>query len=134
MDNPKFENLLNLALDATVSEREKSIQLGVGYEPEENSWELIVKYSGSLEGLMEDFPSIQVRELLNEYAILKVPERLVDAVGRREEIEYVEKPKRLFFAVDQGKRASCILPLQSAEFHLTGKGVLTAFQIGRAHV
>ena len=48
MDNPKFENLLNLALDATVSEREKSIQLGVGYEPEENSWELIVKYSGSL--------------------------------------------------------------------------------------
>ncbi len=127
MDNPKFENLLNLALDATVSEREKSIQLGVGYEPEENSWELIVKYSGSLEGLMEDFPSIQVRELLNEYAILKVPERLVDAVGRREEIEYVEKPKRLFFAVDQGKRASCILPLQSAEFHLTGKGVLTAF-------
>lgn len=126
MDNLKFENLLNLALDATVSERERSIQLGVGYEPMENSWELIVKYSGNLERLREDFPSIEVRELLNEYAILKVPESLVDAVGRREEIEYVEKPKRLFFAVNQGKQASCILPLQTAEFHLTGKGVLVA--------
>lgn len=127
MENPKFENLLNLALDATVSERERSIQLGVGYEPEENKWELIVKYSGNLERLKEDFPSVEVRELLNEYAILNVPESLVDVIGRREEIEYVEKPKRLFFAVNQGKRASCIPPLQSAQFNLTGRGVLTAF-------
>ena len=44
MDNPKFENLLNLALDATAREREKSLNLGVGYEPVERTWDLIVKY------------------------------------------------------------------------------------------
>ena len=45
MASEKFENLLNLALDATEREREKSLNLGVGYEPEEERWELIVKYS-----------------------------------------------------------------------------------------
>ena len=45
-NSEKFENLLNLALDATGREREKSLQLGVGFEPEEKRWELIVKYSG----------------------------------------------------------------------------------------
>ena len=34
MESEKFENLLNLALDATEREREKSLNLGVGYEPE----------------------------------------------------------------------------------------------------
>ncbi len=126
MDNPKFENLLNLALDATEREREKSIQLGVGYEPEENTWDLIVKYSGSLERLREDYPSIQVREMINEYAILRVPQSLIDVIAQAEEIEYVEKPKRLYFAVNEGKRASCITPLQTAAYHLTGQGVLVA--------
>ena len=32
MESEKFENLLNLALDATEREREKSLNLGVGYE------------------------------------------------------------------------------------------------------
>ena len=126
MNNPKFENLLNLALDATEREREKSLQLGVGYEQEDNSWELIVKYSGSLAWLSQEYPSIEVRELMNEYAILRVPQALLDVVANAEEIEYVEKPKRLFFAVDQGKRASCILPLQAAQYGLTGAGVLVA--------
>ena len=47
-NSEKFENLLNLALDATGKEREKSLQLGVGYEPEGERWELIVKYSGNI--------------------------------------------------------------------------------------
>lgn len=127
MDNPKFENLLNLALDATAREREKSLNLGVGYEPMEQTWDLIVKYSGNIVRLSEEYPQIRVRELLNEYAILKVPESLIDVVAQAPEVEFVEKPKRLFFAVTQGKRASCITALQTAEYDLTGAGVLTAF-------
>lgn len=127
MDNPKFENLLNLALDATAREREKSLNLGVGYEPAERRWDLIVKYSGNIGRIAEEYPQITVRELLNEYALLNVPDSLIDAVASAPEIEYVEKPKRLFFAVNQGKRASCILPLQTARYNLTGKGVLVAF-------
>ena len=46
MDNSKLENMLNLALDATEAEREKSLNLDVGYDRQERTWELIVKYSG----------------------------------------------------------------------------------------
>ena len=49
MASQKIENLLNLALDATQEEREKSLELEVGYDPEERVWDLIVKYSGNLD-------------------------------------------------------------------------------------
>lgn len=127
MDNPKFENLLNLAQEATEREREESLNLGVGYDVTDRTWELIVKYSGSLAGLSEAYPEIEVRELLNEYAILRVPDRLLDVVAQWEAIEYVEKPKRLYFAVDAGIRASCISLLQSARYGLSGAGIITAF-------
>ena len=42
MDNQKRENLLNLALDATEEERLKSVNLNVGCDPGEKTWELIV--------------------------------------------------------------------------------------------
>ena len=51
MASQKIENLLNLALDATPEERQKSLELDVGYDSEDKEWELIVKYSGSLEGV-----------------------------------------------------------------------------------
>lgn len=51
MTDQKIENMLNLALDATEEERRKSLELDVGYDPIDRSWDVIVKYSGSLEGL-----------------------------------------------------------------------------------
>ena len=39
----KAENLLNLALDATSEEREKSLELEVGYQPLDQEWDLIIK-------------------------------------------------------------------------------------------
>ena len=45
----KIENQLNLALDITEEERQKSESLDIGYDLEEKEWELIVKYSGTLE-------------------------------------------------------------------------------------
>ena len=62
----KLENLLNLALDADQGERERSEELDVGYDKEENVWELIVKYSGTLEAVRQTARS--VTELLNGYA------------------------------------------------------------------
>ena len=46
MENQKLENLLNLALESTDEEKEKSENLGEGYNPQDRTWELIVK-SGS---------------------------------------------------------------------------------------
>ena len=42
MSNEKMENLLNLALDATEREREKSLDLDTGYDRAERTWEVIV--------------------------------------------------------------------------------------------
>lgn len=126
-DTSKFENLLNLAIEATSSERERSLNLGVGYEAQERSWELIVKYSGSLTALSEAYPQIFVRELINEYAVLHVPQELLNVISSWPQIEYVEKPKRLYFAVDEGIRSSCILPAQSARYGLSGRDVICAY-------
>ena len=46
MSNEKMENLLNLALDATEREREKSLDLDTGYDRAERTWEVIVKFGG----------------------------------------------------------------------------------------
>ena len=124
MEDQKIENLLNLALSATPKEREKSYILNVGYSEETKAWDLIVKYTGSLQKYASDI--VQIVELYNEYAIITVPENLVEAVSDWPEVEYIEKPKRLYFQVAQGKRASCISLVQVPPLSLTGRGVLVA--------
>lgn len=124
MDSQKNENLLNLALDTAPAERARSLELNVGYDEEEKTWEVIVKYHGSLEGL-SDF-GIRVEELIAGYAILTVPEAQMDRLSQIAQIEYVEKPKRLFFSDLQGMSASCFAPGSAAYRELSGQGVLVA--------
>ena len=124
MKNQKLENLLNLSLSVSEIEREKSSQLSGGFLPDSRKWELIVKYNGDLSRLQNEL--IQVEELIAGYAIVTLPEELIDAFAALDEVEYVEKPKRLYFATLQGKRASCIPEVTMREPFLTGKGVLVA--------
>lgn len=44
----KFENQLNLALDLSEEEREKSKDLDAGYDKETDQWEIIFRYAGTL--------------------------------------------------------------------------------------
>lgn len=132
MPSQKFENLLNLALETSMEERDKSLELNVGYEREDNTWELIVKYHGDLREGMSSFFALpqgrllQIEELIAGYAIMTVPASFVDALALVEEIEYIEKPKRLFFETLQGKLASCIAPGGQFGTTLRGQGVLVA--------
>lgn len=122
MNNQKLENVLNLALDATEEERQKSLELDVGYDAIEREWDLIVKYSGNLEAIRQ--MGIRVVELQNEYAIVTVKESMIGHLSEFPQVEYIEKPKRLFFSVENGKIASCIPPVQRPPYNLTGRGVL----------
>ncbi len=124
MTDQKIENLLNLALSATAEERQKSLELDVGYDLSEAEWDLIVKYSGDLNPIRD--LGIQVVELQNEYAIVTIPESLIGRLAEFPQVEFIEKPKRLFFAIEQGKIASCIPPVQRAPYSLSGRGVLVA--------
>lgn len=120
----KVENLLNLALDATEEERIRSLELEVGFNPIEREWDLIIKYSGSLDAVRALASS--VTELSNEYAVITIRESLIDRLAVIPQIEFIEKPKSLFFQIANGKRVSCIGPVQQTPFSLRGKGVLIA--------
>ena len=124
MDSQKNENLLNLALDTSEAERERSLELNVGFDRVEKTWEVIVKYHGSLQELT--LRRIVVEELIAGYAILTVPESEMDILTETEQIEYVEKPKRLFFSDLAGNTAACYTPNSQLFRNLTGKGVLVA--------
>jgi subtilisin family serine protease len=154
MPNQKLDNQLNLAMEVPEVVRERSMELETGFDPETRKWELIVKYSGSLDDLRE--LGITVDEMLNEYAIITVPEDQIDIISRFPRIEYIEKPKRLYFVLNRAKAASCInqvqleddsaevqnpesarelaysygvsdeKSLESLRLNLTGKGVITA--------
>ena len=120
----KLENILNLALETPEEEREQTKELNVGYSAETRSWGLIVKYHGSLDRLREQ--NIVVEELIAGYAILTVPEALVDRVSDTPEIEYVEKPKRFYYGQTDPAGTSCFPPVTMRTPFLNGRGVLLA--------
>lgn len=112
--NEKQDNQLNMALELSPEQLSKSRELSAGFNTADNSWDLIVKYQGSLDRVRE--MGAAVKELSNGYAILKVPEILVDTVSNLEEIIFVEKPKSLEFSVLNGKRVSCVNQVQIPGF------------------
>lgn len=124
MANQKLETLLNLALEIEEQQRQKSDQLGVGFSEEENTWELIVKYNGDIGRIQSNV--IRVEKLIAGYAIVTIPERLINTFTQLDEVEYVEKPKRLYASTYMGKQASCIFPVTARDPYLTGRGVLIA--------
>ena len=118
----KIENILNLALEATPEERARSAELDVGYDAGERAWDLIIKYSGGLDAVREISES--VTELLNNYAVVRIREDRIEALALFPEVEFVEKPKSLYFQADVGRQVSCIDAVQEAPYDLTGRGVL----------
>lgn len=118
----KVENILNLALEAAPEEREQSEELRVGYDPLEKKWELIIKYSGSLDNIRELSESVTV--LLNEYAVIEIKEEKISQLTALPEVVFVEKPKSLYFETVTGRQVSCIDAVNRPPMSLTGKGVI----------
>ena len=124
MTSQKLENLLNLALNSAEDEREKSLNLNVGYDPLDREWDLIIKYSVNLDRVRKI--ASKVTELQNEYAVIRITESRIDILSGIPEVEYVEKPKRLFFQAAEGRRVSCINAVQDTRLSLYGQGILVA--------
>ncbi len=129
MADQKIDNLLNLAMDSTPQEREKSWNLNVGYDEELRLWDVVVKYSGSEEGLTGE--GITVVPLLGGYAVVTLPESALEEYSERTQIEFIEKPKRLYFSDYQANFASCITSVQNGGTlpgigagGLSGRGIL----------
>ena len=119
MTSQKIENVLNLALDATQEERLRSGNLEVGYDEADNTWDVIILYSGTLDSV--DRIAMDVIPLLKNFAVVRIREEDLDELASLEEVIYIEKPKRLFFEVANGRRVSCIDAVQTPRLRLTGK-------------
>ena len=122
--NQKLENLLNLALETPEGTRELTEDLNVGFDANARTWELIVKYHGSLAPL--ESLGIVVEYLIAGYAILTAPQQLVEQVSDFEQIEYVEKPKRYFYSQIGPADRACVTQVTMRAPFLSGEGVLLA--------
>ena len=122
--NEKIETLFRAALSATPTERTQSSDLSTGFDEALKTWEVIVKYNGSLSPLTDKYPGLIFYELLGQYGVLMVPEAYIDAIAAEAFITYMEKPKALFYESTPGATASCVTALQNRLPNLTGKGIL----------
>lgn len=125
MENAKLDSSLSLALEVPQSLREEMEDLNAGFNPADNTWELIVRFHGDLAGVVRELNAAAVI-LSGGYAILTIAQDAISRLSEFEEIEYIEKPKRIEFAVIEGISASCILPFQRGENGLFGKDVICA--------
>ena len=124
MNDQKLENLLNLALDSTESERMRSANLGVGYDESANTWEVIIKYTGELENVRQI--AEEVTELFGGFAVVRIRESALELLTDIPQVTFVEKPKALYFALQSAREASCLTSVQRGIEELSGKGVIFA--------
>lgn len=123
----KQEDLLTISLEVSEEERKKSPDLQAGFSDDGELVELIVRYVGDISVISSRYQEVEVTELLSGYAIIITPKQYVNAISSYENIEYVEKPKLLYFDLAVSKSASCINQLQQGlnnPYKLTGSGTI----------
>lgn len=98
----------------------------------EDRLRVIVKYYGNISSILGGINAAESTELFNNYAIVSVPAAQLDALADAQGIVYVERPREVYFNVNNGREASCINSVQgtvnitgtnTAGPGLTGKGV-----------
>lgn len=129
MSEQKQENLLNISLEVSESEREKSPDLSAGVSDLGETWEIIVKYSGDIAYLQQKYPMAEFIVLLGQYAIINTPREYIEEITAENQIEYAEKPKLLYFDLQTGLSVSCITQVQAGldnPYGLFGNKTITA--------
>lgn len=121
-----IDEQLMLALQVPMNVLEKDGSLSTGYDYVENKWEIIIKYSGDIDAIRKKI-NAEIEPLSYGYAVVILDEDQINEISKIEQIEYIEKPRRLYFQVDNGKRVSCIDTMQNnSKTGLFGEGVIVA--------
>lgn len=127
MESQKYEAMLNLSLNISEAERAQSDALEVGYNSDTKRWDVIVRYTGNIDYLIEY--GVRVTILVGNYAILNLPESVLNELSSFSEIIYVEMPKKLYINAVEAIRNSCINSVRTEGFpgkKLYGEGVICA--------
>lgn len=132
--NNKIDTALSAALEISEENLRQNSQLGYGFQEQDKKWKIIVKYYGDIKEIERIFPDTNVVELLNQFAIITTGREYIDAIASLPQIQYVEKPKRIYFNLRQGRSISCVNGVQknpsqdgendSQSISLSGRGVL----------
>lgn len=120
---------MGLSIQLPVETRQKSQDLSTGFSYTENTWEVILRITDSVETLQDKFPEAFFYLLSGEYVIGLVPQEILISLSQAPEVIYMEQPKRLYESVSEEARASCIPAVQqemSPTGALTGRGVYVA--------
>lgn len=131
---PEFENVLNVSLNVLEEERMRSDILNTGFSPEENTWELVVRYSIYPEDFLRLHPEVNAYPLTGNYVLMRVPENLLGQLAQIPGVIYIEIPKRLYMGdwkmrfssaeVDSVRVSGIPLLRERLGINLSGRGVL----------
>ena len=126
-----MDTMLALALDVSREQRERTLELEVGYDGAPGLWEVIVRYEKDAPMRWQEM-GIGVSILSGDYALLRLTAVQLRQIAVQEELLWAEKPRSLFFMRAEGspdfsRQISCLPQGESInEPELTGRGVLVA--------
>ena len=116
----KIEPILRLALQLPEQLRSMDMFLSAGYNSSSLMWEVIVKYHGSLDSIMDEL-NLNFEILSERYAIVLLDTNNLIELANCDQIEYIEKPSLISMDLDFSLRQSCITSIQNnPPFQLTG--------------
>ena len=126
----KLDVALEFALQVPESGENGSSQ--AGYNAEEDRWRVIVKYYGDINSIIAGITGAEATSLFNNYAVVNLPASQLVALSEAQGIIYIEKPREMYYNVNNGREASCISAVQAdvtvrpvqGSLGLDGKGVL----------
>lgn len=124
--NQKIENLLEVSFQAEHEEVMKSPDLSSGYSEVDDTWEVIIRFQGNLAEITGKYNIAYARELLNQYAILRASKEAIEGIATELNVEFIEKPKQIYFELQASKSAACINQAQVMPYYLSGEGVIVA--------
>lgn len=120
----KIDSQLKVALDIPYNMLEKS-GIKTGYNLEDETWEVIVKYNGNLEQIKKDL-NIEIEILSSNYAIITLKKEQIMMLTLYRQIEYIEQPKNLFINLDTSVSNTCSTLVKQEPYNLNGEGVIVA--------
>jgi len=98
--NQKIDTTLDLVLKLPEERKQRSGYLKTGFEILTDSWEIIVKYKGkNIKKIAKELDA-ELEILSEKFAIFTIAEEKIYLLSQYNEIEYIEKPRRLISSIN----------------------------------
>lgn len=122
--NKKIDTTLDLILKLPEERKQRSGYLKTGFNTLTNRWEVIVRYSGKNITTIADELGARVEVLSEKFAIFTIDEEKIYLLAQYNEIEYIEKPRRLISSIGSIKKYNLDTLQNYSVKGLYGEGVI----------